>query len=326
LVLGWLAGQVMPSLWARQDREPMAPAADTAPDDKSVVAYVNGTPITRQDLGEYLIARRGRQQLPILIDRTLIEQECRKHGITVSEAEVEAELRKEMKLTQCETARQFEEQILMARLGKTLAEYKDDALRVPLLQQKLAGTRVEVTDEDLRKAFEANYGEKVECRMILVPSDREAFRIHQEVNGKSLDDFIRAAQKYNADNRLAATGGKIRPINRHSSLDKVEEEAFRLQDGEVSLVMQVPEGHLILFRERLIPPQQGVEFEKVKKDLHEDIYLKKRKAEVGSLMRDLRSKAVVRDYLNNKFGIKEMLGGNPGQTPQGKTTAPKGGE
>src|SRR5262245_24764737 len=60
-----------------------------------VVAYVNGPtgqpqPVTRQELGEYLIHRLGTQKLPTLINKRLVDRECKARGIEITVAEVEA--------------------------------------------------------------------------------------------------------------------------------------------------------------------------------------------------------------------------------------------
>src|SRR5262249_13694689 len=64
---------------------------------QQVVAYIYGNvPITREMLGEYLIARMGAQRLDNLINKAIIDHECRTRGIEVSAAEVEAGLEQDL--------------------------------------------------------------------------------------------------------------------------------------------------------------------------------------------------------------------------------------
>ena len=63
-----------------------------------VVAYVyDNTPITREELGEYLIARYGTERLDLLCNKKIIDNECRKAGIEVTAAEVENSLSEDLK-------------------------------------------------------------------------------------------------------------------------------------------------------------------------------------------------------------------------------------
>src|SRR5262249_23602779 len=69
---------------------PLAPPSGTDY-SRRVVAYYNGTvPVTREDLGEYLIARMGAERLENLVNKKIIEYYCRDRGIEVTAAEVEA--------------------------------------------------------------------------------------------------------------------------------------------------------------------------------------------------------------------------------------------
>src|SRR5262245_34756609 len=74
----WLGqGAPMPGAFAQQPAPAPAPAAAPGqPSDYSqrVVAYIYGSvPITRQDLGEYLIERFGAGRLELLVNKKVIE-------------------------------------------------------------------------------------------------------------------------------------------------------------------------------------------------------------------------------------------------------------
>src|SRR5262245_26011342 len=140
-----------------------APAAvQERPSDYSrrVVAYHHGTiPITREDLGEYLIARQGAEKLELLVNRRIIEQACKEKGIVVSGAEVEATFAddlKELKLP----LNDFKNRLLK-EYRKTLYEWKEDVVWPKIALTKLCRDRVKVEPRDLSNAFEAYYGERV---------------------------------------------------------------------------------------------------------------------------------------------------------------------
>ncbi|MFT3882998.1 MAG: hypothetical protein QM703_25515 [Gemmatales bacterium] len=88
------------------------PTEGKQPDNKSVVAVVNGVSITRQQLADELIARKGRAGLEALVNRTLIEQTCKGKGITVTDREVQDELVSEMKASASANLADFEKSML----------------------------------------------------------------------------------------------------------------------------------------------------------------------------------------------------------------------
>ena len=57
-----------------------------------VAATINGTPITIHDLDEQCIARHGPETLEGMINRKLLEQACRQRNITLTEADLDAEI------------------------------------------------------------------------------------------------------------------------------------------------------------------------------------------------------------------------------------------
>src|SRR5205814_3991126 len=77
---------------------------------RRVVAYIYDTiPITREELGEDLIARKGAERLPNLVNKRIIEHACQEKGIEVTAAEVEADLVETLKGMQLERKRFVED-------------------------------------------------------------------------------------------------------------------------------------------------------------------------------------------------------------------------
>src|SRR5262249_5259570 len=94
--VGFLIGRA----WTPAHLQAAPPAAQTPPPQKAatpsdysqrVVAYIFGNvPITREDLGEYLIARQGYEKIDLLVNKRIIEHAASQRGITVTAAEIEA--------------------------------------------------------------------------------------------------------------------------------------------------------------------------------------------------------------------------------------------
>src|SRR5438128_2429968 len=109
------------------------PTPPTSSDySRRVVAYVYDTiPITREELGEYLIARMGAERLRNLVNKRIIEHACQQKGIEVTAAEVEADLAETLKGMQLEQKR-FVEEVLQKQYPKTLYEWKEDVVKPEL--------------------------------------------------------------------------------------------------------------------------------------------------------------------------------------------------
>ena len=70
---------------------PVAKPATSDDDYNRPVAFINGNiPVSRKDLGEFLIARGGADKLDLLINKMIIEAEARAKNITVTDKEIEA--------------------------------------------------------------------------------------------------------------------------------------------------------------------------------------------------------------------------------------------
>jgi parvulin-like peptidyl-prolyl isomerase len=272
------------------------PAADApgAPSDYSqrVVAYIYGSvPVTREDLGEYLIARKGLDHVELLVNKKIIEQACQKRDITVTDAEVEASILADCELINVKKA-EFIQKVLK-NYGKSLYEWKEDVIKPRLLLTKLVKDKIaKPTDEELRKAFEAAYGEKRDVRIVIWPKGEQRYAL-QEYDAVRKDEqgFDRKARTQ-ANSSLAATGGKIRPIARHSGVHvEVEAAAFALQPGEVSRLIETPEGTMVLKMDKVIPPDATAKFEDKRPALEKEVYEKKVAAEIPVLFKAMREEA-----------------------------------
>src|SRR5262249_13994269 len=85
--------QAPPAPQAGPITQTSAPPPVSATYTQRVVAYIYGNmPITREMLGEYLIARCGAEKLDNLINKCIIEETCKVHNITITPQEIEADL------------------------------------------------------------------------------------------------------------------------------------------------------------------------------------------------------------------------------------------
>lgn len=295
------------------------PPASVTPN--RVVAAVNGQEITREELAAELIEMYGKDHLETMIGRVLVQQSCQARNIEVTEKEIRAELddflrRNNLKLEE------FKSQIL-AQQGVSLARYLRDQIWPKLALLKLVKGSVEVTQEDLDKAFEANFGEKVQVRMLTVVERRKAEEIWKQVNDLQTPEereklFEDLARKFSTDEATRPYGGKAAPFGRNSTHKEIEDVAFRLQVGELSSILQAPGGHLLLLCVGHIPRQEGITLDSPvdRKQLgpnapedvktYRDLFVKdiERKKLVGQVARyydELEKSAKIENFLNGDF-------------------------
>jgi parvulin-like peptidyl-prolyl isomerase len=292
--LGWWLAFNGPVMQAQERPGPGSKGMPAASTD--VVATVEGEPITRQQLAEELIARRGREQLDFLINRKIIEKACARAGLTVTDAEVDAEIQETMKTARAASPEDFEKLVLRAR-NLTFHSYREDTVRPGLMIRKLAGKRIQVTEEEIQRAFQSAYGEKAKCRMILCTNYRDASQVLGQIRNNA-DNFRRLA-KTQEDPYLAQRAGEIEPIARYSNFDKVEEVAFKLREGEISHVIDVKEGSLILLREGTIPGDPSKKLADVRDQLHRSLLEEKLKVETPKLFKELKKQAAVQNHLGS---------------------------
>jgi hypothetical protein len=274
---------------------PAAPPAAPARIDDALrpVAFIYGNiPVTRQDLGEFLIARGGADKLELVVNKMIIEHECKKRGITVTEKEMEAALVEDLEGLSIKKA-DFVRAVL-PRYGKTLYEWMEDVIRPRLLLSKICQGRVKVDDADLKRQFEREYGEKRQVQIIMWPNG-DNLKVIQQEYGKireSQVEYDRAARAQ-ANPALASSAGHIKPIGRHSYAEDpiVEQIAFQLKPGEVSQILQTKQGYVVMKLHRVIPPDDKVKFEDVKPRLFKQAYDESMTQEIPKCFAELKKAA-----------------------------------
>jgi hypothetical protein len=277
---------------------------------RQVVAYIYGSiPLTREDLGEYLIARQGAERLDLMVNRRIIDLACQKKGIVVTDAEVEAALADDLKSMNVPSVKDFVN-VVLKRYQKTLYEWKEDVIRPKLALSKLCRDQVKVTEGDLHNAFEAYHGEKVECQMIMWPLS-EKHHVLTETYGKiqqSEREFNLAA-KTQASSALAAKEGHVDPFGRHTTgNEEMENEAFKLQPGEVSRVIETPQGLVVLKCLKHLPAQTGASLDdKERAKLEKEIIERKITMEIPKMFKQLRDEASPQLFLGKKVETEEEL-------------------
>jgi parvulin-like peptidyl-prolyl isomerase len=294
---------------------------------RQAVAYIqDNVAITREDLGEYLIARHGADRLQHLVNKRIIELACQAHGIQVTDKETDDALAED--LASLKVGKEEFEEKTLKEYGKSLYEWREDVIRPKLYMTKLCQDSVDVTPEDLKLAFEAYYGPKVHCQMILWPNDQKdiALKMYEDVR-KGGADFERIA-KMQANPTLAAKAGDLEPFGRHTTGNEdMEKVAFTLKPGEVSQLIPTPQGTIVLRCVEQKPGDPDKRLDDVRDQLAKEIKAKKVQAKIPQAFEELKNKAKPMVFLKNgsndadiRKQVEEYLkvdAGKAGAPPQG---------
>ncbi len=191
-----------------------AAANDAVPNPDTVVATVNGDPVTEadlataaaqyaQELSRVPVAQRREQMLNVLIDVRLFAKAAEDAGMDKD-----------------------------AEFQRTLAFMRARALRNEYLQKKVL---IKVDDAAIKKRFDEEIAkfvpqDQVHVSHILVKTEDEAKAIIAELDKGG--DFAAIAKKKSLDPGSAPKGGDLGFIAKGQTVKPFEDAAFALKDGE----------------------------------------------------------------------------------------------
>ncbi len=277
------------------------------------IAIVNDQIISRQQLADECLAREGKKVLEVLINRVLIEQALRHKKLEISAAEIDQEI--ESVAARFGISREGWLRTLDKERGISPIQYARDIIYPALALRKLCSGRVQVTPDDMRKAFEAQFGEKLRCRMIMVDKQTTAMAIWEQLH-QNPGGFEKIAELQSIDTASRSLGGLVgEPITRHAYPQTLSDAAFhqlvdgdpadrdpshKPQDGNFTGPIQVSESVWVLLRrESVIPAAKGVSLkeEKVRKQTYDLIYEVKLKEAMAEVFRELIKSAAIENQL-----------------------------
>ena len=195
------------------------------------ILNVNGQVITRQQLADECIARKGKEIAELMIHRTLVEQALRAKKLEVTAAEIDQEI--ETVAKRFGISREGWLRTLDKERGISPIQYARDIIYPAIALRKLCAGRVQVTPNDMQQAFEAQYAEKIRCRMILVDTQQKAVEIWERLR-KNPGGFEKIAMDESMDTGSRSLGGLLaEPITRHAYPQTISDAAFeQLVDGD----------------------------------------------------------------------------------------------
>ena len=267
-----------------------------------VAATVDGVKILKNQVGEECINRFGSEMLETEINRSLLMQALKQSGLQVDKPDIFAEISRAAEsighLNKDGSVNTQQWLAYVTQKDPSKEEfYIEDEVWPTVALKKLVESTVKVTPEDETKGFEANYGPRVEVKAIVCNDHRSALRTWNMASANPTSEYFgELAHQYSIEPASKANYGEVPPIQRHGGRPELEKEAFNLQPGELSKVVQVGEHWVILFCLGRTEPVV-TDFDAVKEELNKMILEKKMRVEMSKRFQGLRADAQIDNFL-----------------------------
>lgn len=296
--------------------KPLVKRIPVNPDDP--IALVNGEKITRRELADECVAQSGEKILEALINRRLIEQEVRAKRVSITASEIDAEIER-VAQTMAHVDRETWLKTLAKERGISPSQYARDMIYPSLALRKLAIPGVVVTPQDIKEGFEAAYGDRIRCRMIMVNNQTAAKQVWEAVK-KNPADFEKLAKARSMDEATRSLGGLMaEPITRHAEPrqisdrvfeqlvdgDPADDEAHKPKNGSFTGPIQVSKDAWVVFmREEWMPGKKvNADDPKVKALLAEQIKEVKISEKMDTIFRGIKDRAAIENRLTGQVSI-----------------------
>lgn len=277
-----------------------------APD---VVARVGKESISYDAVAEECYKRHGKEVLDDLIHRLVIQQACEAQQITVTDQEVSAEIEKIAKRFNLDVSQWL--QMLQAERSITPIQYRTSVIWPMVALRKLAGEQIDLSEEDVKKAFIREYGPRVKARVIMLDNMRRANEVWDEAT-RNPEDFEKLAQKYSIDPNSRALGGQVPPIPRYTGNENLEKAAFKLKEGELSGVVEIGTGRWVIMKCEGRTEPVVTDIEEVRNSLVDQLTEAKTQQAIGKVFEKIKEQTRVDNYLT-----RSSTGPGPANGPSG---------
>jgi foldase protein PrsA len=257
-------------------------------------ASVNGEKITKEELDTKLTEMYGAEILDSLITNKVIEMEAAKKKVKVTGNEIDEEL------TKLEESYGGEEAFAAAleQNQVSMDKIRED-IEVYLLAEKMIGTSIDVSEEEMKSYFEENKDsfdqkEQVKASHILVEDEATAKKIKEELDhGK---DFAELAKEHSTDTSNADTGGDLGYFGKGEMAEEFEKAAFALENGAISEPVKTEFGYHII---KLVDKKAAktAKFDEHKDEIKELLFDQKVQAEYTNWLEEKKAEYKIKSYL-----------------------------
>ncbi len=263
--------------------------------EAKVVATVNGEKITQPELYDLLVKSEGAAVVDRMITAKLVAQEAKKNNVTVSDADVAAELTKVKESVGGEEA--YQQALAQAMITE---EQLKESILIQLQATKIMSKDIKAEEADLKAYFDENMAQfdqrQVTARHILVNTKEEADAIKAQLDAGA--DFVALAKEKSTEPGAAESGGDLGTFGRGRMVAEFENAAFAMKKGEISQPVQSQFGwHVILVSDIT---GEAPDFEKLKDQVKEKMVSSEVQAQFQDWLANLRDKASIDNKLESK--------------------------
>ncbi len=190
-----------------------------------------------------------------IIDKTIVEQEAKQAGITVSDEELDftlKEMKSRFKLDETEMEKALEKQNMTEESFRE--QWRFQLLTQKLMEAKVKGN-VAVTDQEIKEYYQQTYGDyeegvsEIRIAHILILNNgpdalRKATKIADEA--KAGEDFPKLAKEYSQDTMSAQNGGDLGYFKKGDLVESLEFAVKDVQINEIVGPVESPGGYHII--------------------------------------------------------------------------------
>lgn len=190
-----------------------------------------------------------------IIDKTIVEQEAKQAGITVSDEELDftlKEMKSRFKLDETEMEKALKKQNMTEESFRE--QWRFQLLTQKLMEAKVKGN-VAVTDQEIKEYYQQTYGDyeegvsEIRIAHILILNNgpdalRKATKIADEA--KAGEDFPKLAKEYSQDTMSAQNGGDLGYFKKGDLVESLEFAVKDVQINEIVGPVESPGGYHII--------------------------------------------------------------------------------
>ncbi|MBN4077379.1 peptidyl-prolyl cis-trans isomerase [Sulfobacillus acidophilus] len=267
-----------------------------------IVAVVNSEPILLSDIKLYnskLSKQNSMEPLEAIIADKLVQKECEKLGLSVSDQEVAFAMDNVIKQNSFDKNK-FE-QALKAQ-GMSVDEYrnqlKKQLYRMKIIQAEIKN-RIFISEQDIKSEYEKRYGKQAQVKkahlhhILFKNKDKKQLDYALNKINKGANFFDVAKELTNKNNDIIHAD--LGEVQKGDLLADFEDAIFAGKKGEVVGPIESPNGtHLVLIKDWSLVERTPLE--KVEKDLHNFLFEKEIEQVFKQYVNELRIASFVKVY------------------------------
>ena len=275
-----------------------------------VAAFINRQPLMLQTLQDECISRHGELVLEGEIHRKIMEEALKAKNLQVTQIDIDQEIARAavyFGFVNADRSPNVDAWLksVVEQQGKKLDLYVRDEVWPSVALKKMVDGTVKLTQEDIKKGFESNYGPRAEVLAIVLSNHRKAQEVWQMARGNPTEQFFgELAAEFSVEPTSRSNYGKVQPIRKNGPQPTLEKVAFGLKPNELSGIIEVNQQYVILRSQGFTDPVVK-NFEEVRDILEKELIEKKTRVAMQDEMDRLMKDAVIDNF---KYPTKSQVG------------------